>query len=138
MSVPSVCLESKELLKQSHISVALCTYNGAKYLGEQLASIGAQTVRTDELVICDDASTDDSVAVARRCADTAPFPVTICQSPRNLGSRDNFSKCIAACTGQIIVRPDKKKEPLRERLLRVYREASNRVGKSTRVHRWTG
>ena len=43
------------------LSVALCTYNGAAYLGQQLASIAAQDLRPDELVVCDDASTDRSV-----------------------------------------------------------------------------
>jgi glycosyltransferase involved in cell wall biosynthesis len=99
-------LESEKLQTVNTISVALCTYNGAKYLEAQLASIGAQTVRPDEVVICDDASTDDSVAVARRFADSAPFPVTIRRNSRNLGSRENFSECIAACTGQIIVLSD--------------------------------
>jgi glycosyltransferase involved in cell wall biosynthesis len=93
-------------MNQNTFSVALCTYNGAKYLEAQLASIGAQTLPPDEVVICDDASTDDSVAVARRFADSAPFAVTILPNPRNLGSRENFSRCIAACTGQIIVLSD--------------------------------
>ncbi len=93
-------------MKQNTVSVALCTCNGAKYLDAQLASIGAQTVRPDEVVICDDASTDDSLAVARRFAESAPFAVTIRENPRNLGSRENFSQCIAACTGQIIVLSD--------------------------------
>jgi glycosyltransferase involved in cell wall biosynthesis len=106
MSVPSVCLGSEKLQKRHTISVALCTYNGAQFLREQLASIAAQNLPPDDVVICDDASRDDSVAVARRFADLAPFPVTIRRNPRNLGSRDNFSQCIAACTGQIIVLSD--------------------------------
>src|SRR5262249_46844155 len=40
------------------ISVAMCTYNGARYLGEQLQSIAAQTRLPDELVVCDDHSED--------------------------------------------------------------------------------
>ena len=43
------------------ISVALCTYNGARFLGEQLASLLAQDRRPDELVVCDDRSTDGTV-----------------------------------------------------------------------------
>lgn len=38
------------------ISIALCTYNGEKYIGEQLQSIMQQTLQPDEIVICDDRS----------------------------------------------------------------------------------
>jgi glycosyltransferase involved in cell wall biosynthesis len=50
------------------VSVVLCTYNGARYLPEQLASIEAQTLGIDRLVLRDDGSTDDSVAIVRRWA----------------------------------------------------------------------
>ena len=36
------------------ISVALCTYNGAQYIQEQLESFAAQSMLPDELVVCDD------------------------------------------------------------------------------------
>ncbi|MBW6521001.1 MAG: glycosyltransferase, partial [Desulfoarculaceae bacterium] len=40
------------------ISIALCTYNGEQFLQEQLDSIAAQSLLPDELVICDDRSSD--------------------------------------------------------------------------------
>ena len=92
--------------KTTTISVALCTYNGARFLGEQLASIAAQTVRPDELVICDDASTDDSVAIARRFAESAPFAVKVVEGAVNVGSHSNFARCIAGCTGELIALSD--------------------------------
>ncbi len=42
-------------------SVALCTYNGEKYILEQLTSIVHQTVLPNEIVICDDNSSDSTV-----------------------------------------------------------------------------
>ena len=36
------------------ISIALCTFNGAAWLRDQLASIASQTHPPDELVVCDD------------------------------------------------------------------------------------
>ena len=42
------------------LSVALCTYNGAKYIEEQILSILNQTMPVDEIVVCDDGSTDES------------------------------------------------------------------------------
>ena len=47
------------------ISVALCTYNGAKYLRQQLDSILNQSCQPDEIVIVDDSSTDNTVEILR-------------------------------------------------------------------------
>jgi glycosyltransferase involved in cell wall biosynthesis len=38
------------------MSVTLCTYEGERYLGEQLTSIATQTRLPDEVVVCDDGS----------------------------------------------------------------------------------
>ena len=48
------------------ISVAMCTYNGAEFLPVQLESIFAQTRPPDEIVICDDGSTDETPEVLAR------------------------------------------------------------------------
>jgi hypothetical protein len=44
-------------MRSTPLSIAMCTYNGALHLREQLESIAAQTRLPDELVICDDRST---------------------------------------------------------------------------------
>jgi len=96
-------------------SVALCTYNGAACLPDQLASIAAQTRRPDELVVRDDASDDDTPAVIRAFASSVPFPVRFERNAQRLGSTRNFDGAIAACTGDLIAlcdqddvwRPDK-------------------------------
>ena len=48
---------------RSGLSVAVCTYNGEAYLGEQLLSIAGQTRPPDEMVVCDDNSSDTTVKV---------------------------------------------------------------------------
>ncbi len=88
------------------LSVALCTYNGALFLADQLGSIAAQDRLPDELVICDDRSTDETLAVLERFRATAPFPVRIFVNPRNLGSTSNFAQAIAQCRGESIVLAD--------------------------------
>ena len=80
-------------------SVALATYNGARYLPAQLASLAAQTVMPGELVACDDGSTDGTVAVLERFASDAPFPVRLFRNPVNLGSTANFAQAVGLCTG---------------------------------------
>ena len=47
-------------------SVVLSTYNGEKYLVEQLDSIKNQTLSADEVVICDDCSNDNTVEIVRK------------------------------------------------------------------------
>ncbi|MCK8490553.1 glycosyltransferase family 2 protein [Spirosoma sp. RP8] len=84
------------------ISVALCTYNGALYLAEQLQSIADQTQLPDELVICDDGSVDQTLTIARSFAINAPFAVHIHQNAATLGVTRNFEQALTRCTGDII------------------------------------
>jgi len=85
------------------ISVALCTYNGGKFLRDQLESIGQQSLLPDELVICDDGSSDSSLDILREFKGKMPFSVLIQQNETNLGSTRNFEKAIKLCGGEIIV-----------------------------------
>lgn len=101
------------------ISVALCTYNGSRYLGEQLESIARQTRIPDELIICDDRSTDDSVEIAGKFADAAPFPVKIIVNETNIGSTANFSKAIGSCSGDVIALSDQDDVWLPHKLERI-------------------
>lgn len=100
------------------ISVAMCTYNGEKYLREQLASIAAQTHLPDELVICDDGSSDATVAIIEEFARTASFPVRLFRNPSNLRSTKNFEQAIALCEGDLIALCDQDDVWLPEKLER--------------------
>src|SRR5437868_6261824 len=88
------------------ISVALCTYNGEKYLPDQLASYLKQERLPDELVICDDGSSDNTVEIIKRFATEAPFPVQLHVNENNLGSTKNFEKAFQLCQGEIITPSD--------------------------------
>lgn len=48
------------------ISIAMCTYNGARYVEEQLDSIINQTLPPNEIVVCDDGSTDDTAGIVEK------------------------------------------------------------------------
>ena len=84
------------------ISIALCTFNGTTYLREQWNSLLAQEWLPSELVVSDDGSTDGTLALVRKLAQTAPFPVTILANTTPLGYNGNFGQAIAACTGDLI------------------------------------
>lgn len=101
------------------ISVALATYNGATYLDEQLQSIAAQTRCPDELVVCDDGSTDDTVAIVRRFAAAAPFDVRLEIGGQNLGAAGNFSRAVASCRGDVIALCDQDDVWLPHKLARL-------------------
>ncbi len=88
------------------LSVALCTYNGERFLAEQLASIAGQSRRPDEMILCDDGSSDGTVSIVRQFAASAPFPVHIEVNSANLGSTRNFDKAIRLCRGEIIALAD--------------------------------
>lgn len=88
------------------ISIAMCTFNGARFLDEQVASIAAQTLAPAELVVCDDSSEDGTQAILRDWAGRLPFPIRIHVNAERLGSTRNFEKAIALCSGDIIALSD--------------------------------
>jgi glycosyltransferase involved in cell wall biosynthesis len=94
------------LSRQNRISVALCTYNGERFLPQQLASIETQTRLPDELVVCDDRSTDQTLAIVRAFAASVSFPVKIVQNAVTLGSTRNFEHAIRLCEGNLIALSD--------------------------------
>jgi hypothetical protein len=102
-----------------NLSIALCTYNGAQYLPEQLDSFAAQSRLPDELVICDDGSTDETVAQVRKFEAEAPFPVWLFINERNLGSTKNFEQAIARCSGDVIFLADQDDVWLPEKIARM-------------------
>jgi len=96
------------LLQTVHtrISVALCSYNGSRYIAEQLASIASQTLLPLEVVVCDDGSTDDTIACVEQFAQSAPFRVRLERHTAPLGIAANFSRAIELCTGDVIALSD--------------------------------
>jgi glycosyltransferase involved in cell wall biosynthesis len=84
------------------ISIAMATYNGGKHLLEQLESIAAQSRTPDEMVVCDDQSTDDTLDVLNAFRDRAPFPITVYNNEQRLRYARNFSKAMGLCTGDLI------------------------------------
>lgn len=84
------------------ISIALCTYNGSRYLSAQLDSMRTQTQLPAELVVFDDGSSDNTSALVERFAQTAPFPVRFFRNAVTLGSTKNFEQAIQQCQGEAI------------------------------------
>ena len=111
------------------ISIALATYNGSKYIGQQLASFAEQTLLPCELVVCDDGSTDGTVDLIRNFATSAKFPVHVHQNPQNIGFSNNFMKCASLCAGQWIAFSDQDDVWLPAKLARVSSLIEQKAGK---------
>lgn len=87
-------------------SVAICTYNGEKYIREQIDSILNQTQKIDEIIVCDDRSSDKTIAILEEYALANPNLFRIYINEVNLRSVKNFEKAIELCTGDIIFLSD--------------------------------
>ncbi len=88
------------------VSVAMCTYNGSRYLEEQLLSIFEQTLPPDEIVLLDDCSSDDTVALAEKLLARSGIAYRILVNEKNSGVKYSFQKCILACEKEIIFTAD--------------------------------
>jgi glycosyltransferase involved in cell wall biosynthesis len=76
----------------SEVEVLMATWNGARFLEEQLDSLFGQTFQNFRLIISDDGSTDSTLAIAERYRVRYPERVAIRRNPLRLGPCGNFSK----------------------------------------------
>lgn len=88
------------------ISIAMATYNGAQYIQEQLQSFIKQTRQPDELIITDDCSADQTEAIVREFAKTAPFTVEFHRNEKNLGYCGNFNAALMKTAGDLVFLSD--------------------------------
>jgi glycosyltransferase involved in cell wall biosynthesis len=88
------------------ISVAMCTFNGARYLREQLESLAAQTLPPAELVVCDDGSSDETWRILESFRREAKFEVRLAANKERLGAARNFEQAIRLSSGDIIFLAD--------------------------------
>ena len=84
------------------ISIAMTTYNGARYVEAQLASLVSQTLLPYEIIVCDDVSTDNTVEVVRRFSADSAVPIKLQLNPKSLGWAANFMAAAALCSGDLI------------------------------------
>lgn len=87
------------------VSVVIPCYNYARFLAEAVGSALGQDGVQVEVIVVDDASTDDSLTVARRIAADDPR-VTVLAHPVNCGPVETFNDGLARATGEFLVRLD--------------------------------
>lgn len=85
------------------ISVCIATYNGARYIGEQLASILKQLSAEDEVVVSDDGSTDGTIDIVRSLNDRR---IRIVGGPRRHSPTLNFERALRNAKGEYVFLAD--------------------------------
>jgi len=93
--------------RRAPVSVCMATYNGERYLRTQLDSILDQLEHDDELLVQDDGSSDDTVAIVRGYGDPRIQLVT---NERNLGVIATFERCLARARHDIVFLADQDDE----------------------------
>jgi len=102
-------------MTQPLVSIALCTYNGAKYLAQQLDSLVNQTYPSIEIIAVDDCSTDETFAVLTAYA-AKYHQFKIYRNEENLGFTGNFERAVKLCSGEMIALCDQDDTWLPEKI----------------------
>ena len=117
------------------VSVCLMTYNGAATVERALTTLLAQTCRDYELIISDDHSTDDTLAICRRLAN-GHAQVRFIRPERNLGAYGNMRFALSQARGKYFVwacQDDYWEPQFLEKLVAALEELPTAVGAQGRV-----
>lgn len=112
------------------VSIALCTRNGARYLAEQIRSICSQMPLPREIVLSDDASTDDTLVVARntlvQCGVADRVTLRVLRNVSPLGVTRNFEQAVRICSHDLIALCDQDDVWHPDRLARMVSQFESR------------
>lgn len=106
-----------------NVSVAIATYNGERYLREQLDSIYNQTIKPIEVIVCDDGSKDNTIEILEEYK--LKFNLVYYKNESNLGFYRNFEKAISKCTGDYIALADQDDIWMPKKIERLLKEIGN-------------
>lgn len=87
------------------ISIAMCSYNGERFIDAQLQSLLEQQRKPDQIIVCDDCSSDGTRRILQRFRDQAAehgVEVELQFNESNLGYVRNFEKALLLCNGDLV------------------------------------
>lgn len=87
-------------------SVALCTYNGEKYVSQQLESIINQSIKPAEIIVSDDGSTDQTLDIVKRILDNSGIEYQVLSNTGVHGVTHNFQNAISHCSSPVVFTSD--------------------------------
>ncbi len=91
------------MVQSLSVSVAMATYNGEKYILEQLESLAVQTQLPIELVVTDDGSTDRTIEIVEGFRVSSPIPISLYKNEKRLGYGENFLQGVMLCGGDVVL-----------------------------------
>jgi glycosyltransferase involved in cell wall biosynthesis len=103
------------------VSICIPTFNGASWVREAIASALAQDFGDFEVVVCDDASSDDTLAIARQFDDPR---LRVVANPERVGMARNWNRCVQASNGayvKLLMQDDRLARDCVGRMLEVMR-----------------
>lgn len=109
-------------------SVLLCTYNGEKYIYEQIESIINQSENVDEIIISDDCSNDNTIDIIKNNFLNCEIDIKININKENLGFKKNFYNALELCSGDIIFFSDQDDVWMSnkvKRVMEIFKENTN-------------
>jgi len=106
----------------TRLSVCLATYNGEKYIGEQITSILSQLSINDEIIISDDNSTDNTISVIENFHDNR---IKIYYNKMEKGYTRNFENALNQSSGEVIFLSDQDDVWIEGKVENVLRELEN-------------
>ncbi len=110
------------------ISVAMATFNGSRFIREQLNSIFSQSYEVHEVIVCDDFSTDNTIEILREYGEKYNLKYWV--NTKNLGFVKNFEKAISFCEGDFIALSDQDDIWFENKI----EELVNNIGESLLIH----
>lgn len=106
----------------NNISICMCTYNGEKYIFDQLDSIVNQTLIPDQIVICDDNSSDNTIQIINEFSvKYTSIEWCIIKNEKNIGWKENFNQALHQCKGNIIFLADQDDIWLKNKINDMYK-----------------
>lgn len=110
------------------VSIAMATYNGGKYLKEQLDSIYNQTYKNIEVIVSDDCSSDKTIDILKEYK--YKYGLQYFVNETNLGFKKNFEKVMSLCSGDFIALADQDDIWIENKIEVLMKE----IGKSSLIH----
>jgi len=104
--IPPTTTEAPVEMSKLRASVAVITYNGGRYIADQLMTIIDQTRPPDEIIVSDDASIDDTVEQARSVLTKWPGHHRVLTRSTNSGISRNLESALSVCSGDVVLPAD--------------------------------
>jgi len=107
---------NREMIENEKVSVIMGVYNEEDYIVESIESILNQTYSNWELIICDDASEDNTYNILLSYKERYPDKIKVIRNEKNSSLAYSLNRCLKKSTGKYIARMDADDVSIKDRL----------------------